>query len=107
MAPDDERGVDLGPKARGGRVVLSRGPIIRWLEFGCALAGVCAVVALVLVLTAYQGQRHAAARDSCYLWRGIVQHVTPPARQAEARAWLARPDNPLRDCNRYADQVAH
>lgn len=98
-----------GRDRRGGRQVMSRGPIIRTLELAAALTGIVSIAALAATLLLWSGtlgriqtSRARSATATCYLIRRIVL-LTP--RHAAAVAWLDRRDNPLRDCDGYGRTV--
>lgn len=94
-----------------GRVVYSRGPIIRVLEVISGLAGIVAVVALILSLTVQsntisdiQRERNKAARDTCDLLQQLILssgHITH--REAQAQKYLVQ--NGLSNCVAYAHRV--
>ena len=104
---DRRRGLD---RRSDGRVVYSRGPIIRTLEVLSAFTGIVAIASLVLALVAFshgladiQTSRERAAEDSCHLIRGLVLEATPRHRLAAAITYLDR--SPLANCHRYGAQV--
>lgn len=91
--------------------VMSRGPIIVGLEILSAVTGVCAVVALVIALSAQQDQintiqdaRQNAAQDSCRILSSLILSSGRLShRQLEARRFLQAEG--LADCARYALRV--
>lgn len=70
-----------------------------------AITGLAAVAALIITLVAIQTSRTDAARDSCHLLRGLVRAATSnaPRQRAAALAYVSR--TPLRNCNRYAQDI--
>lgn len=82
------------------------------VTIGATLTGLIATTALIVAIIALTNQyqniqtsRHDAARDTCYLLRGLVYAATKtaPASRASAKAYINSTN--LKDCNAYADQL--
>ena len=69
------------------------------------VTGIVAVVAMVLAIELSALERQHAARDSCELLVGLVEHATGPTSPARARANAYVASTPLADCHRYAARV--
>lgn len=86
-----------GIERRNGRIVYSRGPIIRTLEFISALAGLAAIASLIFALSVFsdrldliQQSREYSATDTCYLFRSAIHAATPRGKEGPASAYLTR-----------------
>lgn len=91
-----------GPRVERRQDRRRRQTVTTALEILQIVTALVATTALILTLL-HLGDRRAAARDGCRELRAAVRVAAPPARQAQAQAFIIRAG--LADCDAYARRL--